>query len=162
VPISSDTLFEPMSRRQQERASRFLVKIEAGMQAAAMRFRDSDEDRSSDAAVRLWWTSRLRGRPVAKLIQQARRITQERVSLGSVQHGKPGRREAMPYFFVVLRARPSRFRRRPRSACRATPTSRGIEGIEPENRRLNAVVLAVFAVFAGILLVGQTRRSADA
>jgi hypothetical protein len=79
-----------MSQRQHERASRFLVEIEAGVRAAAMTFCHNDVDRSIDAAVRLWWTSRLRGRRFAHLIQQARRITQERVSLGSVQHGQPG------------------------------------------------------------------------
>jgi hypothetical protein len=92
-----------MSQRQHERASRFLDEIEAGVRAAAMAFRDNDVDRSVHVAVRLWWTSRLRGRRFAQLIRQARRITQEHVSLGSVQRGEPGRREAMPYFFSVLR-----------------------------------------------------------
>ncbi len=36
-------------------------------------------------------------------MQQARQVTQERISLGAVQHGHPGRREAMPYFLAVLR-----------------------------------------------------------
>jgi hypothetical protein len=36
-------------------------------------------------------------------VADALRITQEHVSLGSVQRGEPGRREAMPYFFSVLR-----------------------------------------------------------
>lgn len=92
-----------MRQRQHERASRFLVEIEARVRAAAMTFRDNDVDRSIDAELRLGWTSRLRGRRFAQLIQQARRITQEHVSLGSVQRCQPGRREPMPYFFSVLR-----------------------------------------------------------
>jgi hypothetical protein len=30
-------------------------------------------------------------------------VTQERISVGGVGRGEPGRREAMPYFFAVLR-----------------------------------------------------------
>jgi hypothetical protein len=36
-------------------------------------------------------------------VYQARDVTRQRVSLGVVQRGEPGRREAMPYFFAVLR-----------------------------------------------------------
>ena len=57
---------------------------------------------SVNAALRLWWTSRLRGRRFARLVVTARRITQEPVSLGSVQRGEPGRGRAMAYFFAVL------------------------------------------------------------
>ena len=52
---------------------------------------------------RLWWASRLRGRRFSHLIRQAREVTQARISLGRVEHGEPGQREAMPYFFAVLR-----------------------------------------------------------
>ena len=92
-----------VSRRQGERTSHFQVEIEAGVRSAAAAFRDNDVDASVIAALRLWWMSRLRGRRFAPLIQQAREATQKRISLGKVEHGEPGRREAMPYFFAVLR-----------------------------------------------------------
>ena len=70
---------------------------------AATMFRDNDPDASVRAAVRLWWTSRLRGRRFASLVRQAREITQERIfSLGVVERGEAGQREAMSYFFAVL------------------------------------------------------------
>jgi hypothetical protein len=106
-----------MSRRQRERTSRFQVEIEAGVRAAAAAFRDNDADASVSTAVRLWWTSRLRGRRFAQLVQQAKAVTQQRISLSVVERGEPGRRQAMPYFFAVLRdlvdqerARPARRR----------------------------------------------------
>ncbi|HEY1294449.1 MAG TPA: hypothetical protein VGJ60_15335 [Chloroflexota bacterium] len=68
-----------------------------------MAFRADDVDASVTAGVHLWWTSHLRGRRFAQLVQQARAVTQERISLGGVERGEPGRREAMPYFFAVLR-----------------------------------------------------------
>ena len=92
-----------MSRRQQERASRFLGEIETGVRSAAVELRDNNIEASVAAAVRLWWTSRLRGRRFAQLVYQARDVTQECISLGVVQRGEAGRREAMPYFFAVLR-----------------------------------------------------------
>src|SRR5215211_7275665 len=92
-----------MSRRQQERASRFLGEIETGVRSAAEALRDNDVEASVATAVRLWWTSRLRGRRFAQLIYQARDVTRQRISLGVVQRGEPGRRQAMPYFFAVLR-----------------------------------------------------------
>ena len=92
-----------MSRRQRGRASRFLGEIETGVRSAAEALRDNDVDASVATAVRLWWTSRLRGRRFAQLVHQARGVTWRRISLGVVQRGEPGRREAMPYFFAVLR-----------------------------------------------------------
>jgi hypothetical protein len=92
-----------MSRRQQERASRFLSEIETGVRSAAVELRDNDIEASVATAVRLWWTSRLRGRRFAQLVYQARDATRQRISLGVVQLGEPGRRAAMPYFFAVLR-----------------------------------------------------------
>ena len=92
-----------MSRRQTERGSRFQVEIEEGVRLAAVKFRDNDVEASVNAAFRLWWVSRLRGRPFSHLIRQAREMTQARISLGRVEHGEPGQREAMPYFFAVLR-----------------------------------------------------------
>ena len=92
-----------MSRRQTERGSRFQVEIEDGVRLAAAEFRDDDVEASVNSAVRLWWTSRLRGRRFAQLVRHAREITHARISLGSVERGEPGRREAMPYFFAVLR-----------------------------------------------------------
>ena len=92
-----------MSQRQHERASRFQVAIEDGVRAAAMAFRDNDVQASTATVIRLWWTSRLRGRRFAQLLQQARQVTQEHISTGAINHGQPGRREAMPYFLAVLR-----------------------------------------------------------
>jgi hypothetical protein len=92
-----------MSRRQSERTSRFQAQIESGIGSAALAFRDNDVEASITTAVRLWWTSRLRGRRFAQLVQQAREVTQQRISHGVIQKGEPGRREAMPYFLAVLR-----------------------------------------------------------
>src|SRR6185503_8649203 len=76
--------------------------IEDGVRAAAVAFRDNDVDASIVTVTRLWWTTGLRGRRFAQLLQQARQVTQERISLGGVERGQPGRREAMPYFVAVL------------------------------------------------------------
>jgi hypothetical protein len=92
-----------MSRRQGERASRFKAEIESSIRSVAAAFRDNDVEASVTAATRLWWTSRLRGRRFARLVNQARSVTQQRISLGVIHKGEPGRREAMPYFFAVLR-----------------------------------------------------------
>jgi len=92
----------PMSRRQMERQSGFRVEIEDGVRNAAAAFRDNDAESSVTTAVRMWWTSRLRGRRFAQLVQQARDVTHKRISLGVVEYGAPGQREAMPYFFSVL------------------------------------------------------------
>jgi len=92
-----------MSRRQHERASRFRVDIEDGVRATALALRDNDVEASVDTVMRLWWTSGVRGRRFAQLLHEAREVTQERVSLGVVERGQPGRREAMPYFMAVLR-----------------------------------------------------------
>ena len=93
-----------MSRRQGERASRFQVEIEAGVRSAAVAFRDNHVEASVSTAVRLWWTSHLRGRRFAQLARQAYDVTQVCISLGGVERGDAGRREAMPYFL----ARPAR------------------------------------------------------
>jgi hypothetical protein len=92
-----------MSRRQRERTSRLVGAIESGVRSAALDFGDNDVEASVATAVRVWWTSRLRGRRFAQLVQQARELTRQRISLGTVQRGEPGRRKAMPYFFAVLR-----------------------------------------------------------
>lgn len=92
-----------MSQRQRERTSHFRVEIEMGVRSAALDFCDNDVDASVTTAVRLWWTSRLRGRRFAQLVYQARDVTRQRISLGVVEHGEPGQRAAMPYFFAVLR-----------------------------------------------------------
>ena len=91
-----------MSRRQTERGSRFRPEIEDGVRRAGADFRDNDVQSSVDVAVRMWWTSRLRGRRFSQLVHQAREVPQERISLGQVERGKAGQREAMPYFFAVL------------------------------------------------------------
>jgi hypothetical protein len=110
-----------MSRRQGERTSRFQVEVEADVRSAAVAFRDNDVDASVTTAVRLWWTSRMRGRRFAQLVRQARDLTQQRISLGLVEHGEPGRREAMPYFFALLRDLVDQDRARP--------------GLRPDRRR---------------------------
>lgn len=92
-----------MSRRQHERTSRFLGEIESSVRNAAVELRDNNVEASVTTAVRLWWTSRLHGRRFAQLVYQARELTRRRISLGVVERGEPGRREAMPYFFAVLR-----------------------------------------------------------
>ena len=92
-----------MSRRQNERASRFQVDIEQQVRSVAIAFRDNDVETSTAVVVRLWWTSRLRGRRFAQLLRQARDVTQARISTGAVELGEPGRRQAMPYFLAVLR-----------------------------------------------------------
>ena len=111
-------LDDAMSRRQSERASRFRVEIEDDVRVAAAMFRDNDADASVQAAVRLWWTSRLGGRRFVRLIREARDLTQERVSLGVVERGDAGHREAMPYFFAILRDLANR--RRPTPARDST------------------------------------------
>jgi hypothetical protein len=93
-----------MSQRQHERASRFRVDIEDAVRAAAIAFRDNDVEASIEVAVRLWWSSGLRGRRFAQLVLEAREMTQQRVSTGAVHRGDPGRREAMPYFLAVVRS----------------------------------------------------------
>ena len=92
-----------MSRRQRQRTSRFQGEVETVMRSAAMELRDNDAEASVTAVVRLWWTSRLRGRRFAQLVYQARDETRRRISLGVVQRGEPGQRTAMPYFMAVLR-----------------------------------------------------------
>lgn len=96
-------MVEHVSRRQSQRASRFDAEIEARVRAAAVTFRADDVEASMSAAVRLWWTSHLRGRRFAQLVRQAFEITQARISLGSVERGEAGHRQAMPYFLAVLR-----------------------------------------------------------
>ncbi len=51
-----------MSERQRLRTSRFLGEIETLLRSAAVELRDNDVEASVASAVRLWWTSRLRGR----------------------------------------------------------------------------------------------------
>ncbi len=91
-----------MSRRQSERTSLFRVEIETGVRSSAVELHDNDVEASVTTAVRLWWTSRLRGRRFAQLVYQARDVTRQRVSLGIVQRDEPGRRRGMPYFFAIL------------------------------------------------------------
>jgi hypothetical protein len=72
-----------MSRGQHERASRFQLDIERDVRIAAAAFRDNDVETSITSMVRLWWTSRLRGRRFAELVRQAHDVTQARLSLGA-------------------------------------------------------------------------------
>ena len=92
-----------MSQRQRERTSLLRGEIETGVRRAAVELHDNDVEASVATAVRLWWTSRLRGRRFAQFVYQARDVARQRISLGVVQHGEPGQRKAMPYFFAVLR-----------------------------------------------------------
>ncbi len=90
------SMVRAVSRRQGERTSRFQVEIELGIRSAGIVFRDNDVEASVSTAVRMWWTSRLRGRRFAQLVHEARDVTHRRISLGEVEHGEPGRRKAMP------------------------------------------------------------------
>jgi hypothetical protein len=91
-----------VSERQGQRASRFGAEIEASVRSAALAFRADDVDASVSAVIRMWWTNHLRGRRFAQLVREAYEITQARISLGSVERGEAGHRQAMPYFMAVL------------------------------------------------------------
>ncbi len=119
-----------MSRRQRERGSRFEIDIEEQVRIAAATFRDNDVEASIDVAVRLWWASRLRGRRFAQLLGQARDVTQQRISLGVVERGEPGRRQAMPYFLAVLRDLVGQESTRSKSLS-TSATQQGGQGAEP-------------------------------
>jgi hypothetical protein len=119
-----------MSRRQSERGSRFQMDIEQEVRTAAAAFRDNDVEASTAIAVRLWWSSRLRGRRFAQLLRQARDVTQARISVGVVERGEPGRRQAMPYFLAVLRGLINQDRRT-RSASNASVPHHGEKGRNP-------------------------------
>jgi len=97
------SLEQRVSRRLHERSSLFRAQIESSIRSASTMFGDNDVESSVTTAVRLWWTSRMRGRRFAQLVRHARDVTQQRMSLGVIQKGEPGQREAMPYFFAVLR-----------------------------------------------------------
>lgn len=103
-----------MSRRQNERASRFEVDIEQAVRVAAATFRDDDVETSTAVVLRLWWTSRLRGRRFIQLVDHARELTAARISVGGVERGEPGQRNAMPYFLAVLRDLTNQERRPPK------------------------------------------------
>ena len=121
-----------MSRRQSERASRLQVDIEQEVRTAAAAFRDNDVEASITLTVRLWWSSRLRGRRFAQLLRRARDVTQARISVGVVERGEPGHRQAMPYFLAVLRDLINQdrlFQRHPQPS-RSLDTPRGT-GAEP-------------------------------
>src|SRR5438128_614532 len=120
-----------MSRRQRERGSRFQIDIEEQVRIAAATFRDNDVEASIDVAVRLWWTSRLRGRRFAQLLGQAREVTQQRISLGVVERGEPGRRQAMPYFLAVLRDLTDKACTRSKSLQHIGHATWGAQGAEP-------------------------------
>jgi hypothetical protein len=119
-----------MSRRQRERGSRFQVDIEQEVRSAAAAFRDNDVEASMAVTRRLWWSSRLRGRRFAQLLREARDVTQARISVGVVERGEPGQRQAMPYFLAVLRDLVNQDRRT-RSAFNASVTHHGEKGRSP-------------------------------
>jgi len=108
-----------MRNRSSERVLRYRAEIELDVRSAATKFRDNDQEASVATALRLWWSSGMRGARFAQLIGRATEITQARISLGAVQRGGAGRREAMPYFFEVLRHLANDERQR-----RSTPSSR--------------------------------------
>src|SRR5260370_30335781 len=109
----------PMRSRGSERAWRYRVEIELDVRSAATKFRDNDQEASVATALRVWWSSGMRGARFAEVIRRATEITQARISLGTVERGGAGRREAMPYFFEVLRHLANDERQR-----RSTPSSR--------------------------------------
>ena len=108
-----------MRNRSSERVLRYRAEIELDVRSAATKFRDNDQEASVATALRLWWSSGMRGPRFAQLIQRTTEITQGRISLGAVQRGEAGCREAMPYFFEVLRHLANDERQR-----RSTPSSR--------------------------------------
>ena len=109
-----------MRSRGSERASRYRAEIEVDVRSAASKFRDNDQEASvANGSSFLWWSSGMRGARFAQLIRRATEITQARISLGAVQRGEAGRREAMSYFFEVLRHLANDERQR-----RSTPSSR--------------------------------------
>jgi len=108
-----------MRSRASEHASRYRAEIELDVRSAATKFRDNDQEASVARALRVWWSSGMRGARFAQLIRRATEITQARISLGAVQRGEAGCREAMPYFFEVLRHLANDERQR-----RSTPSSR--------------------------------------
>ena len=122
-----------MSRRQHERESRFEVDIEQAVRATAATFRDDDVETSTTVVVRLWWTSRLRGRRFVQLVGQAREVTAARISVGGVERGEPGRRQAMPYFLAVLRDLTHQERRssKPSAPRRDSTGARGVPPPSP-------------------------------
>src|SRR5438045_224900 len=120
-----------MSRRQHERASRFQVDIEQALRAAAATFRDNDVETSTAVVVRLWWTSRLRGRRFVQLVGQAREVTATRISAGGVERGEPGRRQAMPYFLAVLRDLTKQERPSSKPSPHRSEDSTGARGVPP-------------------------------
>src|SRR5438132_12959460 len=86
-----------MPNESSERTLRYRAAIELGVRTAASKFRDNDPEACVATAMRLWWSSGVRGRRFAQLIGRATDITQVRISLGTVQRGRAGCREAMPY-----------------------------------------------------------------
>ena len=78
-----------------ERALRYRAEIELDVRSAATKFRDNDQEASVSTALRVWWSSGMRGARFAQLIQRATEVTQARISLGVVERGEAGRREAM-------------------------------------------------------------------
>ena len=97
-PVSAS----PIRNSASQRALRYRAEIEVAVRAAGIKFRDNDQEASVVRAFRMWWSSGMRGQRFAHLIRGATEITQARISLGSVERGCAGRREAMPYFFEVL------------------------------------------------------------
>jgi hypothetical protein len=69
----------------------------------ARRFRDNSPDDSIRTAHHLWWNSGLSHDKFVNLINEAVDITKATISSGRVRKGQPGQRQAMPYFFRVLR-----------------------------------------------------------
>src|SRR6266545_6327849 len=68
-----------MSQRQRERTSLLRGEIETGVRRAAVELHDNDVEASVATAVRLWWTSRLRGRRFAQFVYQARDVARQRI-----------------------------------------------------------------------------------
>jgi hypothetical protein len=107
-PIVAD-----VSRRQGERASRYQAEIEAAVRTSALVFRADDVEASVTAAPRLWWTSHLRGRRFAQLVQHARAMTHPRREGDHRGSEHARKRSPRVHRFIALRSDTRVRRQRP-------------------------------------------------
>jgi len=78
-------------------------RITAVVEHHARAFRDDAVQQSVETAHHLWWNSRVPLQTFAELLDRAALVTKQTISSGRIRHGEPGARQAMPYFFRVLR-----------------------------------------------------------
>ena len=78
-------------------------QVTAIVEHHARAFRDDAVQQSVETAHHLWWNSRVPLQAFAELLDRAALVTKQTISSGRIRHGEPGARQAMPYFFRVLR-----------------------------------------------------------